>query len=320
MPRTTYTAETRQMVRDMVNDGWSIDDAAARHNVPRSTAWRWVSGYTSTTENRAQRRTVRAVSGGTRRVWSDRTFGIEFEFIGDMHAVARAMRARGLECQVESYNHRDSDTAWKVVPDGSVFGGGELVSPRLSGDAGREAVRLACEALQSTGARVSTATGTHVHHDARDMDLAAVKRFAMLWHDAQNVIDAMVAPSRRGYRSYTAPLDGNDMSVIQNARTMRDLGRAARMRSLNVTAYSRHQTMEIRQHQGTLNARKILAWVSFGQAMFEAAVNQTTVPLTSVQAMVQALNLEDETKAFLVSRAARLALTTAPAVPVTEVA
>jgi hypothetical protein len=44
-----------------------------------------------------------------------------------------------------------------------------------------------------------------------------------------------------------------------------------RYRSLNLTAFAQYGTVEVRQHEGTLDSNKILAWVQYGQTVIESA-------------------------------------------------
>ena len=46
----------------------------------------------------------------------------------------RALRAVGVDIREENYNHTDSASHWKTVPDGSVRNGFEVVSPILEGE------------------------------------------------------------------------------------------------------------------------------------------------------------------------------------------
>ena len=59
----------------------------------------------------------------------------------------RALRAVGVDIREENYNHTDSASHWKTVPDGSVRNGFEVVSPILEGEAGLEQLRVTAAAL-----------------------------------------------------------------------------------------------------------------------------------------------------------------------------
>ena len=81
----------------------------------------------------------------------NRTFGVEIECIGITSAVAcEAIRAAGLTCEIEGYNHNTRDH-WKIVTDGSVRDnrgnpGIEVVSPILRGTAGMTALKKVADA------------------------------------------------------------------------------------------------------------------------------------------------------------------------------
>jgi hypothetical protein len=52
---------------------------------------------------------------------------------------------------------------------------------------------------------------------------------------------------------------------------------ADRYRSLNVAAFGRYGTVEVRQHQGTINFKKIAAWIAMGQAFVTWAKSDASV-------------------------------------------
>lgn len=272
----------------------------------------------------AANRTRRAEGAGVR---AGRKFGIEVEFIGTSYsAVVREMQARGLTASYEGYTHRIRQGAWKVVTDGSVSNVYELVSPPLRGAAGRREVKLACEALAAAGARISRSCGLHVHHDIHDLDATHVGRLARLWANNQRAINGLVAPSRRNSR-WAAPLRTDEVERLEALDTSRYSGNLQlavrslyidRYRSLNFDCFPRYGTVEVRQHQGTIAADKILAWIEFGQAMIRFAKSAdalTTEP--TADALVERLGrygMEASTVTFLKRRAAFFARRTRTAV------
>jgi len=250
----------------------------------------------------------------------DRPFGVEIEFIGSMPQVAAAMTAVGLNCELRSYDHTTSRTAWKVVPDGSVWQGGELVSPVLVGENGREQIRQACQALRDAGATFNRSTGLHVHHQATDLTERAFGRLFRFWYNGQDAIDELVSRSRRdGANTFCRRLSGAEVTELEslsnlNRSYLRSTLRGdsdRRYRTLNVMAYLKYGTIEVRQHQGTGNAEKILNWVAFGQAMFAWAAGDRSMPvistLTSLLAELREAGLADEAATYLAGRAVELA-------------
>ena len=264
---------------------------------------------------RAPRQAIVDAAVSAAVVGSAAKFGVEIEFLGSSTVRDRLLaelRSRGLTADFEGYNHT-TRAYWKIVTDGSLSGAGyELVSPPLSGDEGRAALRLACQALVAAGARVDSRCGLHVHHDAAALDAPGIGRAVRSWASSQDAIDLLVSPSRRG----TGWCRRLSASEVRHAEALRSTDRttvqvhfrnADRYRALNVAAYARQGTLEIRQHQGTLNAEKILAWVAFGQAMFAAAAAGERVAETTVAGLLSALvsrgGLPAESAAFLQRRA-----------------
>jgi len=243
-----------------------------------------------------------------------RKFGVEIEFVGaSNYALERALRAAGLDANVEGYNHRVRGS-WKIVTDASVAGGFELVSPPLRGQDGFDQLRKACEALASVGARVSRACGLHVHHDVTDLDGAAFSRLFRGWRSNQRAIDGLVAPSRRNSR-WAGPLTSRDVERVEaapaDARGIDGLRRyfsyADRYRSLNIEPFGRYGTVEVRQHQGSTSYEKIAAWVAFGQAFIAAAKTGEVETAADAAALVDALPVPAAHGRVLRSRAAHFA-------------
>lgn len=248
-----------------------------------------------------------AVSGGRR-------FGVEIEFLGNSRDLEREMNARGLNCRVMQYTHRVSQTEWKIVGDASVSGGAELVSPVLRGAAGRAAILKAGEALAAANCRVNRSTGLHVHHDVRNLRVSAFQRLITNWVYSQDAIDQLVAESRRnGHNQFCARHNPSVLNQVRRLTSMDQRHVSAlmsdtRYRTLNVQSYVKYGTVEVRQHQGTVDGKKILAWIDFGQAMIKAAVDGTDVQTSDVNDMINALPLANDVKAYLRTRAAKLSV------------
>lgn len=239
---------------------------------------------------------------------ADRKFGVELELKfpsgRSYHEVRDALIAAGL-------------TNWKVKGDGSLTQGNgmEITSPPLQGDNGFEKVRIACRVLREQGARVDRQTGLHVHHDASDLGLAALKRVARCWKNTQPMIDGLVSPSRRGAANpfYCMPLTSTDVQRIEDCTSLARLRTcgAQRYRTLNFRAYGKFGTLEVRQHQGTCDAEKITSWVKLGQAII-AHAKATTEPLATPSRMrdfVTTLGhrLDETAATFILGRAVQFA-------------
>ena len=246
--------------------------------------------------------------------FTDRTFGVELEFLfgtgsgaaRNMQAVATHLRAAGLNLtSVGTYTHAVGN-GWKLVPDGSVYGGAELVSPILSGADGLAQVRKASEGLVAAGCKVNRSCGFHVHHEAKDLSVANVRTLARLINRFKVVLDGLLPPSRRG-AGYAMPFTTEELARLEAAkektcglqqyspraargegsqthrvcrlvsganRSRRRVCQACacqRYRVVNLRAMHKYGTVEFRQHSGTIEAEKIVAWVALTQGLVEKA-------------------------------------------------
>ena len=219
-----------------------------------------------------------------------RKFGVELEMKGiSRDKAVRVLRAIGINVQNEGYNHTRRDH-WKIVPDGSVHGGFEVVSPVLQGEEGLEQLRAVTTALKDAGGKVDRQCGFHVHFDAADLRVdhirAVVNRYAA--HEAR--IDSFMPQSRRANNNtYCRGLA--DIVSRRNFREAATLGALAgaqggRYFKVNLQSYQVHGTIEFRQHSGTLEAPKAVNWVRFLAAFIEAtkakvdaAANQAAAPV-----------------------------------------
>jgi len=205
--------------------------------------------------------------------WAYRNFGLEIEHNGcSLNATARAIRDAGLPCQNSGYTHRVTSD-WKAVHDGSC--GNEAVSPILSGTEGFAQVSAVMRALTAAGGRVDRRCGMHVHIDMAGLTGEQIARFVALYVHHQADIDNLMPPSRVG-NYYARTIAESELVTITDAfrtagTTPSNWSQDRRYKTLNVMAFPKYGTMEVRQHQGTLNPQKARAWVLFLLAMVEVA-------------------------------------------------
>jgi hypothetical protein len=252
------------------------------------------------TPNRAARR---AVMAGTRN--TERKFGVELELIFPSGTTRDAIRSRLAAVGI---------TNWNVKGDGSLNGGNgmEVVTPPLRGEAGLELLRTGMKVLREMNAKPNRSCGMHVHHDIADMDVDSLKRFVKSWANNQStVLDGLVSPSRRdGGSYYCRPLTAGDLRTISQVSNMEGFRRGyhvERYRTINLQAYGRYGTVEVRQHQGTTDFEKVRSYILLGQAMLDSAKAATApIPARScVMDFVRALGtmLDETARTFLIGRA-----------------
>lgn len=234
--------------------------------------------------NGTQRGTSAAI-GRTARS-AGRAFGVELELTGPSRTeILAALAAVGINADV--YGYRASNGShWELKTDCSVNGAGlELVSPKLRGESGFAQLQLVCEALASVGATVNRTCGLHVHHDMRAQDVNQIRAQVAAFVSRQSLIFRMVAPSRRN-NSYCAAWTSESTAALMRAADLRAIGAVGPRGAINLHAYPRHGSVEVRCHAGSTNFKKISAWVRFGQSLFAAALAGANVSTTDITQML----------------------------------
>jgi superfamily II DNA or RNA helicase len=194
-------------------------------------------------------------------------------------------------------NSKDS-SVWNVEYDASA--GWEVTSRVLSNLEGFVEVDVACRVLDELAAqlelRVSHKTGTHVHIGWLGQDVGEVKRAIQLTRLFEPALGTLVAPSRlvkfseeHGYdtsqpNAYCKPVSAVfSRRTLDGVRSLEDIWRIAESResryvTFNVRPLSSLHTVEVRLHNGTIEARKILLWVSLWQQILWAAAHRSPIP------------------------------------------
>jgi len=142
-----------------------------------------------------------------------------------------------------------------------------------------------CDILQECGADVNDTCGLHVHLDMRSRDWQkAYKRLyaALRW------LYACVSNSRKKGNKY-----------CQRPPAEPDLDE--RYLAINATAVNAHRTLEVRLHQGTVNAKKIKNWVRFLLAIVDGPDVQRMS--TDLNVMAKRLNLAPDLTQYIAKRA-----------------
>lgn len=214
---------------------------------------------------------------------NQRTFGIEIELVGRKYDIINAARDLGVDIRAEGYNH-STRRHWKIVSDSSIeltpsqraegLRPMEIVSPPLRADQ-IDQIEKICQAIKIGGGQVNRTCGLHVHHDASDFTLDTMKNLYKLFYRYEGTIDSLVAPSRRGNsnRFCRTIRDEHKVDRLMECSTLQLFVAMidSRYYKLNCRSYITHGTVEFRNHQGTVNAEKIINWVQFTQLLVERA-------------------------------------------------
>jgi hypothetical protein len=235
------------------------------------------------------------------------TFGVEIECYSPItrDAIAAKLNAAGVPAR--AYNHAEHATTsgWKVVTDGSLgrnapagMNGIEVVSPILRGEEGIAQLTTVCNTLTAIGCVVNKDCGLHVHVGARGASVAQLRNACKMFAKYESQFDAVVASSRRGDANRYALSNVNILagstleqkfSTLDSARTVEALGKAMnggfvrvqyspfRYRKMNLQSMATHGTVEFRQHAGSTDAAKIVAWVKLVTGFMATAMSVRSV-------------------------------------------
>jgi len=149
----------------------------------------------------------------------------------------------------------------------------ELMEPRL--------YKL-CSILNSLDFRVNRSCGLHVHIDRRGMSEPEVIKLA---RRVDKWIDQLVE---------LFPLSRRDNSYCKGGIAVSD-----RYRRVNVSAFSKYQTLEFRVHSGTCNYTKILMWIRLIELLM--AMPKPPKPADTLQTLAQ-LPLPENDRAYWLRR------------------
>jgi hypothetical protein len=231
------------------------------------------------------------------------TFGVEIECLVPTAARTRLHQeivAAGVPCRDVMRYHSGTDRDnWKLEVDGSLRPdvgtvGIEVVSPPLElTTASFEQIEKVCRVLNTLDASVNRSCGLHVHVGLASVPVSAVRKLAALYAEHEGLIDQLIPPSRRGNANNFCQSVATraNMASLAQANTIRDVSYALngdnKYYKLNLNSYWRYSTVEFRHHSGTVDAAKIIKWVTFVCKMVEAAIRDANVPIAGSE-VVQA--------------------------------
>jgi len=232
------------------------------------------------------------------------TFGVEIECLVASSVMRECATRNAMPFQYEGYNHEDNNHYYKFVSDSSIRGENpiECVSPVLTGKAGMKSLENCCKALNEANAQVNVSTGLHVHIGAQNLSDEAYVNVFKNYQKLESVIDTFMARSRRENNSqWCRSLQGKDFSSCTSKNDVYDVMSGNRYYKVNACSYSRHRTIEFRQHQGSTDFEKISNWVNFCAKL--VAWSKKNVLQTEVTSIDEIPFLTVKEKSFFKQRA-----------------
>lgn len=236
------------------------------------------------------------------------TFGVEIECLVAANVMRECATRNNMPFQYEGYNHIDNNHYYKFVSDSSIRGENpiECVSPVLSGKNGMKSLEICCKALNEANAQVNISTGLHVHIGVTKLSDTAYVNVFKNYQKLEKVIDTFMARSRRANNSqWCRTLQGISFDNCSVKLDVFEVMNGNRYFKVNACSYSRHKTIEFRQHQGSTDFEKISNWVNFCTKL--VAWSKKNVLSSEVTSIDDIPFLTAKEKSFFKSRAEILA-------------
>lgn len=222
----------------------------------------------------------------------------------------KSHRRIGIELEYIQRDHEPNVRRWgNLKGDGSVHARGnqvgegrEFASFISKGDKFLELVDDVTTRMKAVRAQVNETCGFHVHLDMRGSTADEQRNIRLWWIALESIFFGIVHPTRR------------DNDYCRRVRGMDEYGHhSSRYSALNVTAYSTHESYEVRLHHGTMSKAKIVSWSMLLLGFFDTfgKVDATDLRLSEVERMsdrekvlflFQQVKLPLQVKRYIVAR------------------
>lgn len=151
-------------------------------------------------------------------------------------------------------------------------------------------VKMVCDKLRELKARVNKTCGLHVHFDMRHLKQGQVTTIG------KRV--ARVVPALKQILPYSRQ-DNRFCSRDINTHRAREGRNDSRYAFVNLEAYGRHKTLEIRGHSGTTDAVKIINWIRILRKVMD---KRNMNVISGVTEMVSFFGFDQDLADFIVKR------------------
>lgn len=238
---------------------------------------------------------------------SNRAFGVEIECYaptGEYDVYGE--RSDGVSYTIDIlYNAGFGDWAGLVAHDESLFDlGTEVKSPVLFGKPGFAELKKVVDLLNANRYYTDNDCGLHVHLNAPEFidNPKLIIKTAKSWMKNQELINNMVDDTRIG-NNHCEPWEESDLEELQRF-VDEELGLDGTLRgAINFGSLPYHETVEIRQHEGTLNYEEIESWVKFCQAFIDSMAGKEVRKISTEELLLKRLKVERNASRFLTTKA-----------------
>ena len=233
----------------------------------------------------------KAISSDSKGLWRS----IEFEVIfKDEKALTEfAAGVRGMK--LTQFVHVKTDGSLRRNDGDSVGVCREVTLAYCSGN--ERAVYDLCSVLKGK-VYVNKSCGTHVHFDMRHLGIPEVNLYAKRLARCVPALRTLLPKSRRS-SEYCA----NTINTLDTD------GKVAgpRYSFINLHAYTKHKTIEIRGHSGTINPDKILNWIKLCEKVMSTDLQFVPTPgvdkdANTIDELIQQYSIDGDLRDYMTSR------------------
>jgi hypothetical protein len=160
-----------------------------------------------------------------------------------------------------------------------------------------KAVEDFCRTLQGR-AYVNQSCGTHVHFDMRHLSASEATMYGERLARCVPALKVMLPYARRSSQ-YCCNNTINS--------TAHDPNNGQKYAFVNLAAYSKYKTIEIRGHSGTINAAKILNWIKVCEVIMSVDMKmtpteKTSAPVNTIEELLSQYKFDDSLAAYINER------------------
>jgi hypothetical protein len=183
------------------------------------------------------------------------------ELVGTTYNLIKSARRFGIEIETAQCKHVDriqGKTLFGAKYDATITGK-EFDSPILSGDEGLVVVHHFCDMAKRRGWKVDERCGTHIHLDMSQEGALNLRSIAIAYLYTYQSWAKLVHPNRLNNNHCMPPT--YDADCIMRRAFTSAISRIRRYQFINIAAYLRHKTFEIRGLEGTLDKKLLTNWI-----------------------------------------------------------
>ena len=171
----------------------------------------------------------------------------------------------------------------------------EIQTAPARGEPFRRQIEDICDALEKAKTfQDGLRSGLHIHIDARDLTDAQLRKVILAYGVIEEVV-ARAVPYKRAANYYCKPLGeyafsglvkiprGQIKYRVDKKCNLSVGGVAQRYLAMNLNAFLKHKTLEVRTHEATMDAKEIIGWSTFWADFIDNAKSMSTLDIMDLK-------------------------------------